>query len=180
MTATTGIRQKILAILADQQPHSAVQIGTQLGEAMSAISMALFTETNKGLVARRSLGRSHVYFCDGTTADAYPAHMLQAALERVAQERRTKEAATLAARGHKHKSLRRKELPAPAGMEPEPLRYTVGPSALKDQSGEYIRTENTREIKAPPVRFDPRYQIDPNTRIVGGFATMGIGRYLTA
>jgi hypothetical protein len=31
-------------------------------------------------------------------------------------------------------------------------------------------------VKAP--RFDARYGVDPETRVAGGFATMGVGRYL--
>lgn len=30
----------------------------------------------------------------------------------------------------------------------------------------------------PSLSFDPRYQVDPATRVIGGFATMGVGRYL--
>jgi hypothetical protein len=30
----------------------------------------------------------------------------------------------------------------------------------------------------PAPKFDKRYQVDPSTRVLGGFATMGIGRYL--
>lgn len=30
----------------------------------------------------------------------------------------------------------------------------------------------------PSVQIDVRYQVDPRTRVVGGFATMGAGRYL--
>ena len=30
----------------------------------------------------------------------------------------------------------------------------------------------------PAPRWDSRYQIDPNERIVGGFVSLGIGRYL--
>ncbi len=32
--------------------------------------------------------------------------------------------------------------------------------------------------RAPSRNYDPRYQVEPGTRVLGGFATMGIGRYL--
>jgi hypothetical protein len=30
----------------------------------------------------------------------------------------------------------------------------------------------------PTPQFDPRYQVDPAERVIGGFASMGVGRYL--
>ena len=37
---------------------------------------------------------------------------------------------------------------------------------------------NVKRTVAPAPLFDHRYQVDPATRVVGGFATLGMGRYL--
>ena len=41
-----------------------------------------------------------------------------------------------------------------------------------------IVPENVKRTVCPPWTHDVRYQLPPGTRIVGGFATMGVGRYL--
>jgi len=46
--------------------------------------------------------------------------------------------------------------------KPEPVTPTAAP----------------RIIRAPAWTHDPRYQLAPGERVVGGFASMGMGRYL--
>lgn len=38
--------------------------------------------------------------------------------------------------------------------------------------------ENVKRTYGICPQFDDRYQVDPKTRVIGGFASMGIGRYL--
>jgi hypothetical protein len=45
-----------------------------------------------------------------------------------------------------------------------------------------LKTEvvgGVRVTRGPSIGYDPRYCLDPDTRVVGGFATLGIGRYTT-
>lgn len=46
------------------------------------------------------------------------------------------------------------------------------------RTGEIIVTSATKITVCPSIKYDPRYQVDPAMRVVGGFATAGIGRYL--
>lgn len=41
-----------------------------------------------------------------------------------------------------------------------------------------ITPAGVKRTVGPSVSYDPRYQVDPATRVVGGFATLGPGRYL--
>lgn len=41
-----------------------------------------------------------------------------------------------------------------------------------------IVPENVKRTYGICPQFDDRYQVDPKTRVIGGFASMGIGRYL--
>ena len=58
------------------------------------------------------------------------------------------------------------------------------PTMIKQQtravhfSGPAIVPENVKRTVIPGWTHDDRYQLPPGTRIVGGFATMGVGRYL--
>ena len=44
--------------------------------------------------------------------------------------------------------------------------------------GEVVVPSNVKIQYGPSFLYDPRYQVPPSTRIAGGFADMGIGRYL--
>ena len=46
------------------------------------------------------------------------------------------------------------------------------------RTGEPIITATTQITRCPSITHDPRYQVDPLMRVVGGFAAAGIGRYL--
>lgn len=52
------------------------------------------------------------------------------------------------------------------------------PDKLATFSGDAIITERTRHTVGPSLGYDPRYQCPDHERVVGGFASMGIGRYL--
>lgn len=41
-----------------------------------------------------------------------------------------------------------------------------------------VDTSGARITVCPSLDYDPRYQLPPGERIVGGFASMGVGRYL--
>lgn len=60
---------------------------------------------------------------------------------------------------------------------------TKRPAMLEKQravlvSGPVIVPENVKRTVCPPWTHDVRYQLPPGTRVVGGWATMGMGRYL--
>ena len=50
--------------------------------------------------------------------------------------------------------------------------------AEKDAPREVQVSPTVKITKAKTVQFDPRFQCDPAQRIAGGFAEMGMGRYL--
>jgi len=58
---------------------------------------------------------------------------------------------------------------------PEPIRPVLFEPVKP--SGDAIVPDSVRRIVLPPLRFDPRYQVDPDVKVEGGFAAMGIGRY---
>lgn len=64
--------------------------------------------------------------------------------------------------------------PQPAQAAPVQLadQGRVRPEGPADES-------RARVTQCPSIRFDPRYQLDPSTRVPGGFAAAGIGRYLS-
>lgn len=60
---------------------------------------------------------------------------------------------------------------------------TKRPAMLEKQravlvSGPVIVPENVKRTVGKPWTHDVRYQLPPGTRVVGGFASMGVGRYL--
>jgi len=60
-----------------------------------------------------------------------------------------------------------------------PTRGRAPPKlAGSSDRGEEHRPAGPKYVVCPAPKFDSRYQIDPNERIVGGFASLGIGRYL--
>lgn len=176
MTARTGLREKILAALADKQPHSGPDLAAKIKEDSGAVSMALWAMVGLGKAAKRTEGRTHLYFYDEAAAAACPDDVFYIAVQHAAAERTARQQESFKRAGHKRKSLPRKQMPAPAGMPVGP-RFTAGPSGIKEQPAEPVGQPTQRGIAAG---YDPRYQCDPNTRIVGGFATLGIGRYLPA
>jgi hypothetical protein len=58
-------------------------------------------------------------------------------------------------------------------LPPGPVRSTVLPA-----DAPVIVPANVKRTVCPSHAYDSRYQIDPSTRVVGGFASAGIGRYL--
>lgn len=164
----TGIREKLLAVLADKQPHSGPDLADAIGEDRAAVSMALWAMVDLGKAAKVTEGRTHLYFCDEAAAAACPDSDLYAAIQHAAAQRTSRQQETFHARGHV-----RKQHPA----RPAEPRFTADPGQLKQQPAEPVGKATPRGVAAG---FDPRYQCDPNTRIVGGFATLGIGRYLPA
>lgn len=73
---------------------------------------------------------------------------------------------------HQKPSVKRHYMARPAG---EPAPVTLGENGLRGE----VDASGARIVRVPAPRFDARYQVDPDTRVVGGFATAGIGRYLT-
>jgi hypothetical protein len=60
-----------------------------------------------------------------------------------------------------------------------PTRGRAPPKmAGSSDRGEQPRPAGPKYVVCPAPKFDSRYQIDPNERIVGGFVSLGIGRYL--
>lgn len=64
-------------------------------------------------------------------------------------------------------------LPTPAGTKAAPV--TIAPLPTPQVS---INPNGVRKVVLPATTHDPRYQVDPATRVEGGFAAAGIGRYL--
>lgn len=61
----------------------------------------------------------------------------------------------------------------PAGTKAAPV--TIAPLPKLRVS---INPNGVRKVVLPSPTHDPRYQVDPATRVEGGFAAAGIGRYL--
>jgi len=56
-----------------------------------------------------------------------------------------------------------------------PATVTIPPLPIAEIS---TNPNGVRVVVQPMIHYDPRYQVDPSTRVVGGFASAGIGRYL--
>lgn len=63
---------------------------------------------------------------------------------------------------------------------PAPVLIKAKPNTKPTAEREVIVPDTAIFTRCPSPAFDARFQIDPATRVVGGFATMGIGRYLDA
>lgn len=63
---------------------------------------------------------------------------------------------------------------------------TIIPRSLKSEKPapapavEIVIPADVKRTRCPAPAFDSRYQIDPSERVLGGFATLGVGRYLEA
>lgn len=59
------------------------------------------------------------------------------------------------------------------------VNVTAKPKPIKaSPKQEIIVPADVKVIQGPSVSYDLRYQLEPGTRVLGGFATLGIGRYL--
>ena len=67
-----------------------------------------------------------------------------------------------------------------AGKTPKPRVDLTIKQRLFDKKpiGEAIIPAGVRVTRCPGINFDPRYQVPPDTEVVGGWVSMGIGRYL--
>lgn len=63
--------------------------------------------------------------------------------------------------------------PVPPGPQ---VRAAQGHVARISRSAPILRRDGVTVL--PGYTHDPRYQVAPGERVVGGFATLGIGRYL--
>lgn len=63
-----------------------------------------------------------------------------------------------------------------------PIHLRRAPASKAKQrpaaSAEAITPDGVKHTVCNAPTFDVRFQVDPNTRVVGGFSTMGIGRYI--
>jgi hypothetical protein len=58
---------------------------------------------------------------------------------------------------------------------PAPVTIKAKPEAFKTAKPDFSKAKITR---CPSPGYDTRYQVAPGTKVVGGFASMGPGRYL--
>ncbi len=117
------------------------------------------------------------YFTRQELADAYTVRN-QAQVAELAKERKVERAKKDVVRYQKASRaakpgielVRRNPKPAQPGTKAE----------TQHPRGEVIIPAGLQITRCPSPTFDKRYQIDPNQRVQGGFATAGIGRYLEA
>lgn len=88
-------------------------------------------------------------------------------------------APVLTAIGERIKSnARQPSKPPPDLAGSTPIRFTAGASKMASEAPSELEKVAWGKITyCPSTSFDSRYQVDPKTRIEGGFATMGIARY---
>lgn len=113
-------------------------------------------------------------FADQAHADAFSPHERAIDLQRAMSgefEERRKERDREAAKAKRMREARQKTRATRGDRAVPPADEK--PSIAKEQHIDYSRA---RVISVPAPRG--RYEIDPDTRVLGGFATQGIGRYL--
>jgi hypothetical protein len=82
--------------------------------------------------------------------------------------------------------------PRPKPAKPKPSNFATLTDPSNRKQGAHWASLPSKSAPQPVVipaglkpkvvpgmpAFDARYQVDPSTRVVGGFASMGVGRYL--
>ena len=178
---------RIVEVLSDGAGWSKARLFSAVAgftESEASLNTALQRLKYRQVIGTRIVGRDCLYFRDQRTADAAPAHVVEAFRAEMYQ-RRSFSLAKAAAFGKAAKLAKAacaKASPAKAGVQlPAPVTFTAGESRIKPQlADELVITERTRITVAPPVRYDARYQVDPGAKHYGaGFAAAGLGRDVT-
>ena len=177
---SVGDRSKILIALA-ARPEGVTNSEAQeaMGEVAGWVSGKLSKLiTNGHLVRCKRKGQKMRHFVDRESANAW--------MRRMDAAEAPKQTAKLTSIGEKVREVR-KIGRGPGilleGSTPYVKRAQAAPAGVllkkgKAPAGEVtLHAEFKHSVTLMP-EYDARFQIDPATKVVGGFATMGIGRYI--
>lgn len=121
------------------------------------VGNTLYTAGQAGMVFKSGLHNSLRYFIRRDWADEHQARAQEHKAQRIAKAKATTQA-------ERQQRIRQ--------ISSQPFKPKQTPRV------EIIVPAEVKRVVGPTHAFDPRFQVDPRTRVVGGFATMGIGRYL--
>ena len=174
--ARPSIKPAILLMVKPGIAYTSAGISKAIRVTRRGVEQALRRLTQEGKLSVLKFAQNSVlYFADQASADAFGAAERRAFTEEKLQQRR--QSISNLSKGNDAKS---KKLAAlrntvkPTGGTPAPVTIIDTRVSWTDREADYSQAKRI-VCKAPT--FDARYQIDPATRVVGGFATQGIGRY---
>lgn len=163
-----AVKPRILEMMVPRQSYTSAGIAHALGMTRMVVLQALLRMGGAGEIGILPVGRDNLYFASQADADAFGAAEKDAFAADQLSLRRASVSRLTAAAANRVK-------PEKPGLPPAvtiPAKCTAAWSARPADS------TGARVIVCKSPSFDARYQVDPEERIVGGFATMGVGQYI--
>ena len=169
----TSIRPPVLALIKPGQAYTFAGIAACVKASRTALGNALHRMCISGQLAKLKIGPDVLYFASASDADAFGAAERQAfSIARLEQRRAS--LTGLSKKGHEARAklaLRCAVVPAKEAR-PAPVTITCTRKSWADRP-----VDMSRAVVTVAQTPKPRFWIDPADRVVGGFATAGIGRY---
>ena len=170
-TPRNPVKPRIIAYMEPRKGYTSAGIAKDLGVVRMVVWQALHRMGKAGEIAVLPVGHDNLYFATQACANSFSA----AERNKFADEQRAMRQATIARLSKALGERRNQVVKEKPGKPPNvTIKAPLLPKTQIVQTVDYSGAKVTI-CKAP--NYDARYQVDPATRVVGGFATMGVGRY---